>query len=181
MATIPEGLFLQHNVITLEKEAKIISWLDSRPWSTELSRRTQHYGYIYNYKGKGLATGPVFEGPILEISQMIQKSGLMNPAQCIVNEYYRNQCIAPHIDNLVFGPVIMGLSIGSDGVMIFKRNSKTFECFLPRRSLIMLSGPARYEWKHGISKEVTYIDQDGTKLSKPEDYRRISLTFRELI
>lgn len=181
MTTIPEGIALSFNVITPEKEAEIISWLDAHTWSTELTRRTQHYGYIYNYKGGNLKSGPILEGPILEIAQMIKKTGLMNPVQCIVNEYYRQQCIAPHIDSLSFGPVIMGLSIGSDGVMVFKRGNEQFNCFLPRRSLVMLSGPARYEWKHGISKNITYINSEGIKVNKPEDYRRISLTFREVI
>ena len=103
LTNIPEGLSLQQDVITVDKEAEIISWLDSRPWSTEISRRTQHFGYDYNYKHKHVTPGPALEGPILEIAQMIQRSGLMTPVQCIVNEYYRDQGIAPHIDSLLFG------------------------------------------------------------------------------
>lgn len=69
--------------------------------------------------------------------------------------------------------------------MIFERvnpssGTEKFECFLPRRSIVMLSGPSRYEWKHSIEKKVTYIDDTGTRIIKPQDYRRISLTFREL-
>jgi len=168
--TIPEGLALQPNIISVEKEKEIIEWLDSREWSNELSRRTQHYGYGYNYKHKDLIPGPPLEGPILKIAQIIEKAGLMKPVQCIVNEYYRNQGIAPHIDNLAFGPVVIGISLGADGVMTFERGNEIFEFFLPQR----------YEWKHGINKRVTYIDNHGKKVIKSQDYRRISLTFREL-
>lgn len=180
MAHVPEGLSLQLNVITPEREQEIIQWLDSHQWSTELSRRTQHFGYNYNYKGKNLLPGQPLEGPILEIAQKIEATGLMKPVQCIVNEYYRDQGIAGHIDNMVFGPVIMGLSIGADAVMVFERGTERFECFLPRRSLMMMQGPARKEWKHGIEKRVTYTDNTGAKITKPSDYRRISLTYREL-
>jgi len=185
MAIIPEGLALQLNVITPEKEAEIIAWLDTRTWSTELARRTQHYGYGYNYRRKDLIPGVPLEGPILEVAQIFHRAGIMNPVQCIVNEYTRNQGIAPHIDNLSFGPVVVGLSISGDGVMVFDRTRvgqlvDRFECFLPRRSVVMLSGPARYEWKHSIEKKVTYIDGTGVKTTKAQDYRRISLTYREV-
>lgn len=185
MTTIPEGLSLQLNVITPEKEAEIIAWLDKQTWSTELSRRTQHYGYGYNYRKKDLTPGPPLTGPIKEIAEIFRTARLMNPEQCIVNEYTRNQGISPHVDNLGFGPIVIGLSIGEDTVMIFERSrpgqgSERFECFLPRRSVVMLSGPARYEWKHSIDKLVTYIDSNGNKVTKPQDYRRISLTYREV-
>lgn len=185
MATIPEGLALTRDIITPEKEAEIIAWLDTREWSNELARRTQHYGYGYNYRSKKLTPGHALEGPVLEVAQIFQRAELMNPVQCIVNEYTRNQGIAPHIDRLDFGAVVLGLSIGADGVMVFERARtgqapERFECFLPRRSIVMLSGAARYEWTHSIEKRVTYIDGMGTKVTKPQDYRRISLTYREL-
>lgn len=181
---IPEGLFLQRDVITSEKEVEIISWLDAHEWSNELTRRTQQYGYGYNYRNKKLVPGPAMEGPILEVAQIFQRSGLMNPVQCIVNEYTRAQGITAHIDRLDFGAVVLGLSIGADGVMVFERNRSgqhsRFDCFLPRRSVVMLSGAARYEWTHSIEKKVRYIDDTGITITKPQNYHRISLTYREL-
>jgi len=190
---IPQGLSLQPNVITPEKEHEIISWLDNQTWSTELSRRTQHYGYNYNYKTKDLTLGTPIKGPLLEISQTIERAGLMKPVQCIVNEYYRDQGISPHIDKLSFGPTIIGISIGSDVSMTFNRNTEKFECFLPQRSMMMMTGPARYEWRHSIPKCVTYLTPasdarsgspwaltEGKKIKKSDTYRRISLTYREL-
>lgn len=178
--SIPEGLALQRDVITPEKEAEIITWLDTRQWSMELARRTQHYGYGYDYRRKNLTPGPALVGPVLDVAQIIERAGLMRPVQCIVNEYTRNQGITAHIDNTNFGPAVIGLSISGDGVMVFQRGTERFECFLPRRSIVMLSGPARYEWTHSIEKKVTYIDDHGMKITKPQDYRRISLTYREL-
>lgn len=48
----------------------------------------------------------------------------------------------------------------------------------PQRSIVMLSGSARYEWKHNIEMKVTYVDDTGTRVIKPQDYRRVGLTFR---
>lgn len=180
MSRIPEGLSLQRDVISVQQEQEIIQWLDNRQWSNELSRRTQHFGYGYNYKGKSLTPGEPMSGPIFDVGQLIQRAGLMVPVQCIVNEYYRDQGIAAHVDNLKFGPKVIGLSIGADGVMTFTREGEIFECFLPRRSIVMMEGPARYDWKHAIEKRKTYIDDRGVKITKAQDYRRISLTYREL-
>ncbi len=176
----PDGLFLRLDVITPEKEQEIITWLDTQPWSTELSRRTQHYGYGYNYKNKKLIPGPKMSGVILEFAHALQSGGIITPEQCIVNEYYRKQGISPHTDNLLFADTVVGLSIGADAVMHFSKNNEKFDCFLPRRSLMMMTGAARYDWKHSISDNVTYIDNLGQKCIKPENYRRFSLTYRTI-
>ncbi len=120
-------------------------------------------------------------GPLLKVQQQLANIGYPGLIQCIANEYYRDQGISPHIDRNIFGPVIMGLSLGADATMIFEHADITYYCPLLRRSLLMLSGPARSEWKHSLSKNVTYIDAQGNKVVKPLDYRRISCTFRSII
>lgn len=180
MASYPLGLGFCTEAITPEMESQVIQWLDSRTWSTELSRRTQHFGYGYGYKNKSLTPGEPLSGPILTIANLIRNAGFFNPTQCIVNEYMRSQGIAAHIDNTKFGDKVVGISISADGVMIFTRGAEKVPVFLPRRSMILMSGEARYQWKHEISKLVTYVDGNGNSVVKPADYRRISLTYREL-
>lgn len=182
--TIPEGLCLTLDFITEAEEQEIVTWLDTQSWSTALTRRTQHYGYIYDYTRKNVQMTPTtpISGPLERIAERL--SAIVNdfkPTQCIVNEYTRSQGIAPHIDNLSFGPIIISISLLADTVMVFTRNSEVFERLLPRRSFVMLSGPARYEYKHSINKNVTYISPTThLKVTKPHDYRRISLTYRTL-
>jgi alkylated DNA repair dioxygenase AlkB len=178
--TIPEGLYLILEFLTETEEHEIITWLDKQLWSTALSRRTQHYGYIYDYTRKNVQATPTIpiSGPLQKIAERL----INIPTQCIVNEYTRNQGIAPHIDSLSFGPIIISISLNADTIMTFtKPESIPFECLLPRRSIVILSGPARYQYKHSINKKVTYIDPiTNLKVTKPSDYRRISLTYRTL-
>lgn len=197
----PVGLYLTPNFISPEEETNIIAWLDAQPWSDALSRRTQHYGYIYDYKSKNVnhTPAPPISGPLLEIANKLRDKTILNPVQCIVNEYYYNQGIAAHIDNRQFGNVIITISLNADAIMNFTRDitkiihndsgtpiyiqeKEQFDAFLPRRSIAMLSQNARYEWKHEIKKTATYFNPiTQTKVTKPKDYRRISLTFRELV
>lgn len=177
MKSTPIGLSLQENVISVEKEKEIIAWLDKRIWSTSISRRTQHFGYEYNYSGRDIKRGPPLEGPILDIANMLENAGIMKPEQCIVNEYYRSQGIAPHIDSPVFGPVIVSISLNAEASMIFDNGTYKHEYLIPQRSVLMMRDEARYKWKHCISKNVTY---NNNTLTKPTNYRRISLTYRTI-
>jgi alkylated DNA repair dioxygenase AlkB len=175
----PIGLYLTPDFITPIEERDIMEWLDSQPWSAELSRRTQHYGYNYNYKGGALTQTTPLSGQVKFVADKLSTLGIMTPTQCIVNEYLRDQGIAGHIDNLKFGPSIASVSLGADTVMVFERGNEVFECFLPRRSIVLLTGEARTEWKHGIRKNVTYMGPNG-KVVKPSDYRRESMTYRTI-
>jgi alkylated DNA repair dioxygenase AlkB len=183
---IPKGLSVYLDIISIEEEKKLIEWLDSGDkWKHIIlknpkSRRVQQYGFEYNYFKKSVkAVTHHMEGPILEISEKLKDYGFLSPIQCIVNEYYRNQGIAAHIDNKNFGDTVAGISIHDDGIMNFRNGDKLFKCFLPRRSLVVMKEDARYIWTHEISSNVTYMVGD-KKITKKDEYRRVSLTFREM-
>lgn len=64
----------------------------------------------------------------------------------------------------------MSLSLGSPALMNFENGDQNVEIALQRRSLIILSGDARYKWKHSIpSRKSDHGKQRST---------RYSLTFR---
>jgi alkylated DNA repair dioxygenase AlkB len=164
------GLIYCCNAISVQVESTLIKWLDTQPWSTELSRRTQQYGRHYNYKGSSLSTeAKPLSGPIKVVRDWLDTCQIIDADQCIVNEYTRNQGIAPHIDRNVFGPVVVGLSLGESTDMIFSYNNEEIPILLERRSLVIMEGDARYKYKHSISSRVT---------GKSQDYRRISVTYR---
>jgi alkylated DNA repair dioxygenase AlkB len=96
----------------------------------------------------------------------------------IVNEYEPGQGIAAHVDCVpCFGETITSLSLASPCVMDFmgKEGEKAPQ-FLEPRSLVVLSGPARYQWRHSIAPRKTDKYQ-GDIIPRR---RRLSLTFRNV-
>lgn len=177
---IPPGLFLQYDFITEDTENMIVRYLDSKPWSTKLSRRTQHYGYEYNYNSRDVNnTAPSIEGILKDIADHLARNNILNPTQCIVNEYTKNQGISAHTDSNNFGPVIAGVCLNESCYMKFTNGNLEYDCWLPRRCLYIMSGESRTSWKHSISPNLTYT-HNGQIMRKSDSYRRISLTYRTL-
>lgn len=176
------GLFYQDGIVPPEFEQEIISWLDQQIWSNKLSRRTQQYGYEYNYSSKKLDSNPApsIAGPLKRIADWLNSVGIMNPTQCIVNEYTRDQGINAHTDSPQFGPTIVSISLLSPCNMEFKRGNESVTKTLMPRSCLILSGESRSYWTHRIPDRKTVDMPDGTTYRKLENYRRVSLTFRTL-
>ena len=85
-----------------------------------------------------------------------------------------------HADHRDFGDVVASLSLGADWPMRFRpRATRPYAAgampgdelaVLPRRSVLVLSGPARHRWMHGIDRA----------MSAHETATRVSATFRTL-
>lgn len=174
------GLSLTKEFITLDEEQELINQLDKESWNTSLSRRTQHYGYEYNYNDKDAkkSAPPIPEYCTYLIDRMLEQNILKErPDQMIVNEYIPGQGIAPHVDNVkYFADGIASVSLGSDVMMDFIHTTTASlkkQGVLNRRSVLSLYGVARYKWKHGIAQR-KYDPVCGKRT------RRISLTFRKM-
>lgn len=169
-----KGLTLLEDFLTVEEERQLLEHIDAAQWNTSLKRRTQHYGFEYNYTSKD-ALKPA--EPIPEwLNFVIDRLKLPErPDQVIVNEYKPGQGIAAHIDNTkMFGDTIVSVSLGSQVMMDFTRNKGTEreQVLLSRRSAVFLTGEARYKWFHAIAPRLT----DGSV----KRTRRVSLTFRKM-
>lgn len=68
--------------------------------------------------------------------------------QASVQWYPPGAGIGAHKDAPMFGPEVVGVSLGSEGRLIFKRSAEKEELRLAPGSLILLSGPARSQWTH---------------------------------
>ncbi|KAF7968015.1 hypothetical protein HWV62_32183 [Athelia sp. TMB] len=113
--------------------------------------------------------------------------------QAILNLYQPGEGITPHIDLLRrFGDGIIGVSFGSSCTMSFRRAAGTEddasddgECHLhlPERSIIVLSGDARYVWTHGIQGRAGDFvrDEQSSETRWIERGTRMSITFRWLL
>ncbi len=180
-----EGLLYVPEFITLDEERALLESIDQNTWLTDLKRRVQHYGYKYDYKARAvtndayLAELPEWIEPIakrLHDQDIFQTA----PDQAIVNEYEPGQGISAHVDCVpCFGGTIASLTLGSGAMMKFQnvRDSRNEELYLQGRSLIVLSGAARYEWTHAIPGRKSDI-VNGFKLDRS---RRVSLTFRTMV
>ena len=102
------------------------------------------------------------------------------PEQCIVNEYLPGQGIGMHADADAFGPVVVSISLAAGWPMRFRpRYGQAYSrdgrpgdeaVTLPARSALVLAGPARTRWMHGIDRRDTAAQR----------HRRVSATFRTL-
>lgn len=176
---LPPGLIYNQDFISTEMEQKLISWIDEQSWNTSIKRRTQHYGYEYNYSQRvALQKTTPIAGPLLEICEQLYSTFV--PEQCIINEYTKTQGIAGHIDALTFGPIICSVSLLNPCNMIFTKGEQKVSLYLEPRSVVFLTGDSRYKWKHEIKPTSTITLPDGKEITKSDDYRRLSLTFRTM-
>ncbi|MDB4430906.1 alpha-ketoglutarate-dependent dioxygenase AlkB [Pseudomonadales bacterium] len=151
-----KGLVYIPNYISVENEAYMLKTADEAVWDTTLKRRTQHYGWRYDYKARKV-TQEMKLGALPHFVSRIAKSVVWNglamqePDQAILNEYQVGQGIGFHIDcEPCFGDKIFSLSLGSSAVMNFKRGDTKRSILLEPRSLLMMYGDARHLWQHSI-------------------------------
>lgn len=170
------GLIYIENFIEPEYEKMLIDFIDSQMWNDALKRRTQHYGYEYNYFNKNKAQKCVeIPDEFMEIKNKIEDF-IENEIifdQVIVNEYLPGQGISSHIDNpVLFDGVIVSLSLNSNIVMDLSHKYNHKHLLLKKCSLLILKDDARYKYYHGIQSRL--VD------NKIRRQRRISLTFRKI-
>lgn len=185
MECLPPGATLIDDFVSVGREQELLSFINEALWLQDLSRRVQHYGWRYDYKARRVTAdarlGPLPDWLEPEVDALCGRC-LFDPApdQVIVNEYEPGQGIAPHVDCVpCFGPTIVSPSLGGHVEMRFENTAtgEKRETLLPPRSLLVLTGSARYEWSHTIPARKSDVI-DGRRVGRK---RRISLTFRRVI
>ena len=162
----------------------LVSRIDAQPWSSELARRTQHYGFRYDYAARAVdpsAEVVAIPGWLHALGEMLHADQLIDelPDQVIVNEYEPGQGIGHHLDCVpCFTGVIFSLSLLSGTVMQFRSidRKRIVPLYAEPRSLIVMRGAARYEWTHGIPARAA----DTWNGKERPRGRRISITFRKV-
>lgn len=95
--------------------------------------------------------------------------------QLTVNVYGPGEGIGSHVDTVsAFADGLMSISLNSGIVMEFRSNGVRKQVYLPQRSLLVMSGPARYDWEHMIVTRQTDT-HEGRVIPRET---RISLTLR---
>ena len=70
--------------------------------------------------------------------------------QASVQRYPPGAGIGAHKDAPMFGPEVVGVSLGAEGRLIFKRGTDKHVLALAPGSLVLLAGPARAKWTHEL-------------------------------
>jgi alkylated DNA repair dioxygenase AlkB len=174
------------NFLSKVEHDQLLKDIDNNNWLPDLKRRVQHYGYKYDYRSriinKSMHIGAI---PIWaqEVANKLKNQSLINylPDQVIVNEYMPGQGIANHVDcEPCFGDTIVSISLGGSCVMNFTNLNDPriiSKILLEPKSVIILTGDARYKWMHGIK----LVKSDLVNNVKYYRQRRVSLTFRKVI
>jgi len=89
------------------------------------------------------------------------------PDHITVNEYHIGQSIDWHTDSKGSGPIIMVLSMMSPAIMGLKKENEVIEYNLTPRSLVVMDGDHRWDWKHCIypvkEKRFSMVFRKGTQ------------------
>lgn len=150
-----DGLCRTVEFISQEEETNLLAEIAKLPWSNELQRRTQQYGYKYDFSNK---SGLTNAQPVPEFLQVLQarlhEKGIIWPQtkmdQVIVNEYRLGQKIASHTDSPLFGDEIVSISLGAPAKMLFSKGNVHHCVSLPRCSVLRMKGAARNDWAHSL-------------------------------
>jgi alkylated DNA repair dioxygenase AlkB len=158
--------------------------IDSADWDSSLRRRVQHYGHRYDY-GRRTVSGdvpapamPEWARPVVD--RLAAEGRMARPDQLIVNEYLPGQGISAHVDCVpCFGPVVASVSLGSACQMDFIHpgTGLRIPVSLPPRGLCLMTGDARYTWRHAIAARRSDPGPHG----RVPRARRVSLTLRTVL
>lgn len=180
---LPPGLRYFPDWLSTSDQKSVVDEIDSREFSSEISRRVQHYGYRYDYAERTVhesGSAPPIPPVMLEISERLLMEGhfTQKPTQVIVNEYLAEQGIAAHTDRVAFGPSVATISLLESWPMTFKKaGHEDMDVLLESGSLAVMTGESRYEWTHQI--RARKFDQQGAM--KVSRHRRLSLTYRTVL
>ena len=182
-SSCPKGLILYKGAVDLAEQIRLLKLIESQPWSTTLSRRTQHYGARYDYKSRTIIQEndssilPMSKCPFPSneiVQNLFKEEGKeekeeIKVDQCIINEYLSKQSISAHTDASCFGPIIVTVSLLNSTTLTFTHPTlPSYSVLLEPGDILVLKGEARTEWKHE------------TKPITRKDYKRISLTYRTI-
>ena len=157
---------------------RLLAAVDLHPWQMSIDHGVQIYGYHYNHVKRAAYLIGELPQWASDLAARLYRDGLVPsvPDQMVANEYPPGTGIFAHADQSVFGETIASVSLGSTCVMQFAQHEykRMEELLLEPRSVLILSGEARWRWKHAIPARAvdTWQNRDFPRS------RRVSLTFR---
>ena len=159
------GLFYIKNYLT-EAETELImhkinSEINFEPITASANSRTvAHFGYYYAYDRSGLKPADPIPDYLRKLTDLNRINNLCghiidNPFdQLIINEYKPNQQISPHTDHIKqFGPIIACITVGKSVPIEFELGTIKKTIRVESRSMYIMTGPSRYQWRHSLKNK----------------------------
>lgn len=159
----PEGLAYHEDFLDASEEAELLRFLEGLDYNGvtmrgQTAKRTvRHYGFDYGYESWQLTpTDPLPEELSALRARAAQLAGVEPEelAEILVSRYPAGAGIGWHRDAPMFGPAIVGVSLGAPAPLRFQRGKgperRVFELEVAPRSAYVLSGAARSAWQHSI-------------------------------
>jgi len=185
------GLFLIYNFLSKTEESELHSSIESLPWDTNRAQTRRVQLYVpWKEEPKFVITPKPHLTPLppssKDIAKKIKKIGKQNfrqfnwdsynidediACELQINEYGPVDALGFHKDNpIAYTEVICGVSLLCDCWIHYQLRNQEVKVLIPKRSLYLLTGAARYQWKHGIPPE-----------SLVGGEKRVSFTFRKVM
>ena len=159
----PEGLAYHEDFLDESEEAELLRFLEGLDYhgvtmrGQTAKRTVRHYGFDYGYESWQLTpTDPLPEELSALRARAAQLAGVEPEelAEILVSRYPAGAGIGWHRDAPMFGPAIVGVSLGAPAPLRFQRGKgperRVFELEVAPRSAYVLSGAARSAWQHSI-------------------------------
>jgi alkylated DNA repair protein (DNA oxidative demethylase) len=162
---LPEGFLYQPDALTCEEQAALLGHISTLSFAPVLfrgytaSRRAIHFGVGYDFDHRALSDAagiPDFLLPIRERAAALVHLDPSTFSEALIMEYPPGSVIGWHRDAPKFGPIVLGVSLGSAARMRFKKPGVTpgevirASIDLEPRSIYALTGDARSVWQHSI-------------------------------
>ncbi|RID43294.1 hypothetical protein BRARA_I00161 [Brassica rapa] len=178
------GLWLCRNFLSVHHQSHLLSAILNEGWFVEESiNQAMRFGDLPSWATELsdliLESVESVDLPVLP-ADLLWREPLFD--QLIVNLYQPGEGICAHVDLLRFKDGIAIVSLESPCVMRFspaeQGEGEGVDVLLSPGSLILMSGEARYRWKHEINrKQIGFQVWDGEEIDQK---RRISITLRKL-
>ena len=159
----PEGLVYREEFITEDEQRDLLAVMEEIDFREvtmrgQTARRTvAHFGYDYDYESWALARAeplPTALSWLRDRAAEFAEVGAEDLAEILISRYPPGATIGWHRDAPMFGPKIVGVSLGSACRMRFERRAgdvrRVYGLELAPRSVYLLDGKARSAWRHSI-------------------------------
>lgn len=123
------------------------------------ARRTVvHFGWDYGYESWSLSPAPPLPAFLHDVRARAAALADLDPAtlaQVLVARYPPGATIGWHRDAPMFGPTVVGVSLGGAAVMRFRHGTPPdrviYRLALAPRSGYVIAGAARAAWQHSLA------------------------------